>query len=111
VQHSETEKQYLNKESELTKEVSVTEFELNGLIQMAGNYSFVFHFQHCTHLENNPVSLMFSHCWSTFLHLPVSISFFNKDRSKVPKMLLPVFTKMFCTIDMGNMRLQLLLFI
>ncbi|XP_066363956.1 uncharacterized protein [Miscanthus floridulus] len=35
VQHSETEKQYLNKESELTKEVSVTEFELNGLIQVA----------------------------------------------------------------------------
>jgi hypothetical protein len=44
VQHSETEKHYLNKESELTKEVSVTEFELNGLIQVAGNYSFVFHF-------------------------------------------------------------------
>ncbi|XP_066368789.1 uncharacterized protein [Miscanthus floridulus] len=35
VQHSETEKQYLNKESELTKEISVIEFELNGLIHVA----------------------------------------------------------------------------
>ncbi|KAL5654898.1 hypothetical protein ACJX0J_034217, partial [Zea mays] len=39
VQHSETEKHYLNKESELTKEVSVTEFELNGLIQVAASES------------------------------------------------------------------------
>ncbi|CAL4892745.1 unnamed protein product [Urochloa decumbens] len=35
VKHSETEKHYLDKEYELTKEVSVAEFELNGLIQVA----------------------------------------------------------------------------
>ncbi|TKW28511.1 hypothetical protein SEVIR_3G332500v4 [Setaria viridis] len=35
VKHSETEKHYLDRESELTKEVSVAEFELNGLIQVA----------------------------------------------------------------------------
>ncbi|WVZ92586.1 hypothetical protein U9M48_038636 [Paspalum notatum var. saurae] len=33
VKHSETEKHYLEKESELMKEVSIAEFELNGLIQ------------------------------------------------------------------------------
>lgn len=38
VKHSETEKHYLDKESELMKGVSVAEFELNGLIQVAGNY-------------------------------------------------------------------------
>ncbi|GJN35682.1 hypothetical protein PR202_gb24480 [Eleusine coracana subsp. coracana] len=37
VKHSETEKLYLDKESELMKEVSIAEFELNGLIQVAGN--------------------------------------------------------------------------
>ncbi|KAK3137187.1 hypothetical protein QOZ80_5BG0448930 [Eleusine coracana subsp. coracana] len=35
VKHSETEKLYLDKESELMKEVSIAEFELNGLIQVA----------------------------------------------------------------------------
>uniref|UniRef100_K3ZEM4 Uncharacterized protein n=1 Tax=Setaria italica TaxID=4555 RepID=K3ZEM4_SETIT len=35
VKHSETEKHYLDRESELTKEISVAEFELNGLIQVA----------------------------------------------------------------------------
>ncbi|OEL36663.1 hypothetical protein BAE44_0002318 [Dichanthelium oligosanthes] len=35
VRHSETEKHYLDKESFLMKEVSVAEFELNGLIQVA----------------------------------------------------------------------------
>ncbi|CAL4899902.1 unnamed protein product [Urochloa decumbens] len=35
VKHSETEKHYLDKEYELAKEVSVAEFELNGLIQVA----------------------------------------------------------------------------
>ncbi|XP_062181229.1 uncharacterized protein LOC133885521 [Phragmites australis] len=35
VKHSETEKHYLDKESELMKEVSVAEFELNGLMKVA----------------------------------------------------------------------------
>ncbi|XP_039839039.1 uncharacterized protein LOC120699200 isoform X6 [Panicum virgatum] len=35
VKHSETEKDYLDKESGLLKEISVAEFELNGLIQVA----------------------------------------------------------------------------
>ncbi|XP_039801598.1 uncharacterized protein LOC120665941 isoform X4 [Panicum virgatum] len=35
VKHSETEKDYIDKESVLLKEVSVAEFELNGLIQVA----------------------------------------------------------------------------
>ncbi|KAJ1268778.1 hypothetical protein BS78_07G159900 [Paspalum vaginatum] len=35
VKHSETEKHYLGKESELMKELSIAEFELNGLIQVA----------------------------------------------------------------------------
>ncbi|PAN20767.1 hypothetical protein PAHAL_3G356500 [Panicum hallii] len=35
MKHSETEKDYLDKESVLLKEVSVAEFELNGLIQVA----------------------------------------------------------------------------
>ncbi|KAL6864962.1 hypothetical protein ACP4OV_016113 [Aristida adscensionis] len=35
VKHSETENYYLDKESELMKGVSVAEFELNGLIQVA----------------------------------------------------------------------------
>jgi hypothetical protein len=39
VKHSETEKDYLVKESELMKGVSVAEFELDGLMQVAGNYS------------------------------------------------------------------------
>ena len=38
MKHSETEKDYLDKESGLLKEISVAEFELNGLIQVAGNY-------------------------------------------------------------------------
>ncbi|KAL6624743.1 hypothetical protein ACP70R_032064 [Stipagrostis hirtigluma subsp. patula] len=37
VKHSETEKNYLDKESELMKGVSVAEFELNGLIQVAAS--------------------------------------------------------------------------
>ncbi|XP_039801597.1 uncharacterized protein LOC120665941 isoform X3 [Panicum virgatum] len=41
VKHSETEKDYIDKESVLLKEVSVAEFELNGLIQVAeGNLKF-----------------------------------------------------------------------
>ncbi|XP_006654213.1 uncharacterized protein LOC102718927 [Oryza brachyantha] len=35
VRHSETEKEYLMKESELMKGVSIAEFELNGIIQLA----------------------------------------------------------------------------
>jgi hypothetical protein len=38
VKHSETEKEYIMKESELMKGVSIAEFELNGIIQVAGNY-------------------------------------------------------------------------
>ncbi|KAF0928091.1 hypothetical protein E2562_037869 [Oryza meyeriana var. granulata] len=35
VKHSETEKEYLMKESELMKGVSIAEFEFNGIIQVA----------------------------------------------------------------------------
>ena len=38
MKHSETEKDYLVKESELMKGVSVAEFELDGLMQVEGNY-------------------------------------------------------------------------
>ena len=36
MKHSETEKDYLVKESELMKVVSVAEFELDGLMQVSG---------------------------------------------------------------------------
>uniref|UniRef100_A0A0D9WEK5 Uncharacterized protein n=1 Tax=Leersia perrieri TaxID=77586 RepID=A0A0D9WEK5_9ORYZ len=35
VKHSDTEKEYLLKESELMKGVSIAEFELNGIMQVA----------------------------------------------------------------------------
>ncbi|TVU18528.1 hypothetical protein EJB05_34633 [Eragrostis curvula] len=41
VKHSETEKLYLDKESELMKEVSIAEFELNGLIQVAAAEAYI----------------------------------------------------------------------
>ena len=39
MKHSETEKDYLVKESELMKGVSVAEFELDGLMQVEGKGS------------------------------------------------------------------------
>ena len=38
MKHSETEKDYVVKESELMKVVSVAEFELDGLMQVSGSY-------------------------------------------------------------------------
>lgn len=58
MKHSETEKDYLGKESALLKEVSVAEFELNGLIQVAGNYCLWFPFSVLKYFINSVLYLL-----------------------------------------------------
>ena len=58
MKHSETEKDYIDKESVLLKEVSVAEFELNGLIQVAGNYCLWFPFSVLKYFVNSVLYLV-----------------------------------------------------